>query len=153
MLSYSSMWFCHAWIVFCSLTELVRPSMHLKTLPCITRLSLFHSLCSLCALPLPLRQRKRPRRRRNQRGVPLPQRDPRTPSQPSCSPTRTYLLHMLQQYVVYEWTNVEISTYVLNNYPTHMHKGLSNRFFFCHLSVCRHHENRQISSSTHLCML
>ena len=56
-------------------------------------------LPSLCVHPLPPRQRRRLRRRRNRRSVPQPQRDPRTRSQPSCSPTRICLLHMLLLYV------------------------------------------------------
>ena len=59
-------------------------------------LFLFVFLRSLCVDPLPPRQR-----RRNRRSVPQPQRDPRTRSQPSCSPTRTCLLHTLLLYGFY----------------------------------------------------
>ena len=89
-------------IVSLLLIQQIRGCMYCPPPPlmCVTHLTTcFFFLRSLCVHPLPPRQRRRLRRRRNQRSVPQPQRDPRIRSQPSCSPTRTCLLHTLLLYV------------------------------------------------------
>ena len=101
------------------------------TSPCPSETPEFILYVACMLSPLPPRQRKRPRRRKNQRSIPLPQWDPRTPSQPSCSPTRTYLLHMLQLCVVYEWTG----TYAQCNFSC----SLGLYCFTCYMFiVCVH---------------